>query len=44
MEAEGEIFTTISSKPQTISIIEDGLTVLVPKDWDMTQQSLKAKD
>ena len=44
MEAEGEIFTTINSNPQTIELIEEGLTVIVPKDWDMTQQSLKAKD
>ena len=39
-EADGELF---SDGPLTIEVIQNGLNVLVPSDWNYEQQSLKIK-
>lgn len=43
IEAEGELFDTVTSNGTTIEVIEKGLKVIMPLDWNMDNRTLKAK-
>ena len=43
IEAEGEIFNTVNSDGITIEVIEKGLRVIMPQEWEIDNRTLKAK-